>query len=46
MYKVDAQVLQATLNYLAERPYKEVMNLINALQNSSKVEDNGDEVSD
>lgn len=31
-YEVEQQVLQAVLSYLAERPYKEVINLVQALQ--------------
>jgi hypothetical protein len=33
---VSTEVLQAVLNYLAERPFKETAQLIQALQNSAK----------
>lgn len=39
MYKIEEKILQATLNYLATRPYSEVVNLISALQISEKLED-------
>lgn len=33
-FTVDAKVLQATINYLGEQPFKQVANLIGALQQS------------
>jgi len=36
-YKVSPNVLEATVNYLLERPYRDVANLINALQQSQPV---------
>ena len=42
MYKINKQVLEAVLKYLATRPYQEVANLINVLQGSQEIkEDSG-----
>ena len=38
MYEVSEQVLIATLNYLATRPYQEVAELITVLRQSKKIE--------
>lgn len=39
MYKVDEKLLQALLNYLVNKPYIEVKDLIEAIQKSEKLED-------
>jgi len=38
-YEVEEKVLQATINYLAEQKYKEVMQLLQALQQSKQVKE-------
>lgn len=41
LYAIDEKVLLATLNYLAERPYKDVAMLIDALRVARQVEFDG-----
>ena len=42
-YSIDGSLLQELLNYLAQRPYSEVVNLINGIQQSAKpIEENTD----
>ena len=38
-YKLNREVLQALLNYLATQPYSDVFQLINELQRLERVED-------
>jgi hypothetical protein len=38
-YIIDEQTVQAILSYLAQRPYSEVVNGIQALQNLKKIEE-------
>lgn len=38
-YKVSKETLEATLNYLAVKPYKEVMTLIDVLRRSEEIEE-------
>lgn len=37
-YLIDENILQATLNYLASKPYNEVVGLLNELQKCEKLE--------
>ncbi len=39
MYKIDTNLINALLEYLANRPYREVFQLINALQRLEKIEE-------
>ncbi len=39
MYKVKEEVIQAILGYLAKKPYQETFQLIAALQQIEKVEE-------
>ena len=39
MYKINKEVLEAVLKYLATRPYQEVANLINVLQGSQEIKE-------
>lgn len=43
-YKIKEEVLQATLNYLAQRQYSEVANLITALSQLPKIVEEKKEV--
>lgn len=42
-YKVNEDLLQATINYLASKPYSETFKIIQALQGSEEVVEGGDE---
>lgn len=42
---IDTAVLQEVLNYLASRPFAEVAQLINKIQNSAKAEEGEAEAS-
>lgn len=41
-YTITQQTLEKLLNYLASKPYIEVFNLVNELQNLAKQEDKAD----
>lgn len=43
MYKIDPQVINATLQYLSSRPYAEVVELINALKSGELEEEISEE---
>jgi hypothetical protein len=38
MFKVSEDVLKAVLNYLATKPYMEVKGMVEAIQQSEKIE--------
>jgi len=38
-YKINGEVLKATLNYLSSRPYAEVFNLVRAIQSSEEIKE-------
>ena len=45
MYQIEEKVVQAMLNYLAQRPYAEVAQLISILSRLEKITGNNGEVS-
>jgi hypothetical protein len=43
-YKINEQLVNAVLNYLATRPYVEVFQLVEALKKVEKIEEKVEEV--
>ena len=42
-FKIPAQALQNVLNYLVQRPYIEVAQLISEIQTATPIEENGND---